>query len=222
MRHEFLDNGAAAARRSNSAVAYINGPKRRFDVFGALVLSLLALPLVLVLALCSWARGRTAFFAHERIGRHGVPFACWKLRTMRPNAQDHLRRHLRRNPAAAREWAQFYKLRDDPRVTWLGRFLRRTSLDELPQLWNVLRGDMSLVGPRPITVDELPEYGNSSWAYLMVRPGITGLWQVSGRNDVTYAERVRLDTRYVARMTMRRDLAILWRTVGVVLRRTGQ
>jgi lipopolysaccharide/colanic/teichoic acid biosynthesis glycosyltransferase len=137
------------------------------------------------------------------------------------DAETHLADHLDANPEAAREWHRDFKLRDDPRVTRLGRFLRKSSLDELPQLWNVLLGEMSFVGPRPIVTEELGYYGNAASRCFSVRPGVTGLWQVSGRNEVSYAERVQMDLDYVSSISLWRDLSILVRTFGAVLKRTG-
>lgn len=221
MRHVALDDGRASAARRKAMTEFVDGPKRRFDVVITCALLPVAAPLVFALALPSWLRGQPAFYAHRRIGRNGAEFDCWKLRTMLPKSQAILRQHLRCDPDAAREWAQTYKLRKDPRVTWFGRFLRKYSLDELPQVVNVLRGEMSLVGPRPITTDELVHFGSAAWAYDHVRPGLTGLWQVSGRNRLRYEDRVRLEVRYVARMSMRQDVWILCRTLGAVLKGTG-
>jgi len=141
---------------------------------------------------------------------------------MVPDAQVKLQGYLLLNPSAAQEWSQSYKLQADPRVTRLGSFMRRSSLDELPQLWNVLKGEMSLVGPRPVPAAELREYQGFEWAYLTMRPGITGGWQVSGRNGVSYNDRVRMDAGYLMKASLRTDMEVLWRTVGAVLRRTGR
>lgn len=135
--------------------------------------------------------------------------------------QSSSRRTLGVEPEAAAEWARDFKLRDDPRVTRLGAFIRKTSLDELPQIWNVLRGEMSLVGPRPVTSDELARYGAQQWAYLAMRPGVTGLWQVSGRNDISYDERVALDARYCREVSALKDAIILFSTIGAITKRTG-
>ena len=165
--------------------------------------------------------GQDAIFWHERIGRDGRRFRCFKLRTMVKAADVKLAEILASDPRAAEEWRLTHKLVDDPRITPLGRFLRRTSLDELPQLWNVLRGDMSLVGPRPIVEEERARYGDDFIYYLAVTPGITGLWQVSGRNQVSYEERVQLDRCYAETWSFWLDLRILVRTVSVVLSRRG-
>jgi len=207
----------SAHRRALSVAA-----KRVLDLGFVLALLPLALPLMAILALTIRRDGGPAFFGHARIGRHGRTFRCWKLRTMVPDAEAALAAHLAADRDAAAEWARDYKLTDDPRVTRLGRFLRRTSLDELPQLLNVARGDMSVVGPRPVTVAELSKYDGFSWVYLAVKPGLTGLWQVSGRNDVDYAARVALDVDYHASRSFVGDVAIIARTGRAVLARTGR
>lgn len=161
------------------------------------------------------------FFGHTRIGRSGKPFKCYKFRTMIENSQEFLARYLDENPEAKKEWEANFKLEKDPRVTRVGQFLRKTSLDELPQLWNVLTGDMSLVGPRPITKDEVAYYDDYILDFYLVRPGITGIWQVSGRSDTTYEERVRLDSWYVRNWSVWLDITCLYKTIKVVLKREG-
>jgi exopolysaccharide production protein ExoY len=200
---------------------YLSKGKRALDIVGVIALAPVVAPIVGALWLAVRSDGGAGFFGHERVGREGRVFRCWKLRTMVPNARERLREHLLQDRAAAREWAETYKLKDDPRVTRLGRLLRASSLDELPQIWNVLTGEMSLVGPRPVPRDELLEYAGYERAYFMMRPGITGLWQVSGRNGVAYRDRVQMDVTYARRATLWLDLRILGRTLGVVLRRTG-
>jgi lipopolysaccharide/colanic/teichoic acid biosynthesis glycosyltransferase len=197
--------------------------KRAFDVVLALLLLALTSPLLLLLAGAARLDGGPALYAHHRVGRGGRAFRCLKFRTMVPGADRILAEHLARDPAARAEWEATRKLRRDPRITRVGRLLRSTSLDEMPQIVNVLRGEMSFVGPRPVVPDELDEhYGLiGRGAYLSVRPGITGLWQVSGRSDTGYEERVALDIAYVRRPSFRQDLVILLRTVGAVLRRQG-
>ena len=165
-------------------------------------------------------RGRV-IFAHRRVGRNGKEFFCYKFQTMIPNAQEVLEKYLAENPEARREWNESFKLTNDPRVTKLGDFLRRTSLDELPQLWNVICGDMSLVGPRPIVKEEIPRYKKNIREYYMVLPGITGMWQVSGRSDTTYDERVAMDTWYVRNWSVWIDLMYLLKTFDAVLNRRG-
>ena len=210
-----------ALRRSQWR-GYPGLPKRGLDLGGALILGSLFLPLILILAVLVRAGGPQAIFGHERIGRDGRRFRCLKFRTMVPDAEARLAELLARDPDARAQWDRARKLDRDPRITRLGGFLRRTSLDELPQLWNVLRGEMSLVGPRPVTADELGRYGDCLAAYLSLRPGLTGPWQVNGRNDITYAERVRMDHDYAQRLSLGADLAILARTVLVVLGATGR
>lgn len=195
--------------------------KRFFDVIAAFVLLLLLAPLMGWMALRIRQDGGPALFAHQRIGRNGRTFPCYKFRSMVVDAPQRLEHLLASNPALRDEWEREHKLKDDPRISPVGHFLRSTSLDELPQLINVLRGEMSLVGPRPIVSAELEKYGEDVEYFLMVRPGITGLWQVSGRNDVDYDTRVYLDTWYVKNWSLWYDIAILFKTVRVVLRRDG-
>jgi lipopolysaccharide/colanic/teichoic acid biosynthesis glycosyltransferase len=188
----------------------------------ALALLLLLAPLMGSIAFLIWRRdGAPVLFAHYRVGLDGRLFRCLKFRTMLRDAEQRLSDLLARDPVARAEWASDQKLTHDPRITPVGRFLRRSSLDELPQLINVVRGEMSLVGPRPITVGELTRYGSVRWHYLSVRPGITGLWQVSGRNNTTYDERVALDRRYVEKRSMLLDMRILAKTARVVVERDG-
>jgi len=194
-------------------------PKRLMDVAIASVALVLASPVMVAVAACTLATGGgPIIFAHRRIGFSGKPFYCYKFRTMRPDAAQALERYLADNPEAAREWRERKKLKHDPRVTLLGKLLRVSSLDELPQFVNVLRGEMSCIGPRPVVADELQLYGGSAADYLSARPGITGLWQVSGRNSIGYADRVLLDSQYVRDWSLRRDLMILLRTVFAVIR----
>jgi lipopolysaccharide/colanic/teichoic acid biosynthesis glycosyltransferase len=161
------------------------------------------------------------FFSHRRIRCHGAFFTMWKFRTMCINSSEILDDHLAANPAARAEWRQTHKLKHDPRVTRVGNFLRRTSLDELPQLWNVFTGSMSLVGPRPIVAAEVEKYGPHFNDYCLVKPGITGLWQVSGRSSCTYPERVALDCRYAHNWSLTADAKILVRTLPSVLHQHG-
>lgn len=196
--------------------------KRLMDIVGAATALLLCAPLLCVIAAAIRLDSKGGiFFGHKRIGKGGRVFRAWKFRTMVPDAEATLSKYLRLNPHHRETWEREQKLRDDPRVTRVGRWLRRTSLDELPQLWNVLTGEMSLVGPRPIITEEVWRYGDSFHYYTSVSPGITGLWQVSGRNNTTYEERVSLDTSYVRNRSLHLDLSILFRTVGVVLRCEG-
>lgn len=212
-------NGGVVYEQPNAV--YARSTKRVFD----LVISIMLLPILIPIIAALYVRvrmsGGPGFFGHNRIGKNGRVFRCWKVRTMVPDAEERLQALLASDPVARKSWDMDRKLRDDPRVTKFGEFLRKTSLDELPQIFNVLKGDMSLIGPRPVTPDELEKYGAYSKIYLAMRPGVTGLWQVSGRNDVSYTERVMLDRRYFATMSLRVDLAVLFKTVGAVLRRTG-
>jgi Undecaprenyl-phosphate galactose phosphotransferase WbaP len=162
-----------------------------------------------------------AFFSHRRICRDGAFFSMWKFRTMCVNSSDVLEQYLSKNPQARAEWGKSHKLRHDPRITSVGLFLRRYSLDELPQAWNVLRGEMSLVGPRPIVAAEVEKYADCFEYYCRVKPGVTGLWQVSGRSELTYDERVELDRRYVTRWSLFFDLKIMLRTFRSVVNRDG-
>jgi lipopolysaccharide/colanic/teichoic acid biosynthesis glycosyltransferase len=175
-----------------------------------------------VLVLLVRMDGGPAFYAHERVGRGGRLFGCLKFRSMVVDSERRLAELLARDPAARAEWEATRKLKRDPRVTWVGRFLRASSLDELPQLINVLRGDMSLVGPRPVICAELAaHYGAAAQHYLSVRPGLTGPWQISGRSDTTYAQRVALDVGYATRADLWTDVKILLRTPAAVILRRG-
>lgn len=191
--------------------------KRALDIAGSLALAAVFTPFMLVIVLLLRKDGGPVIYRHWRIGRGGQAFQCLKFRTMVPHADRVLGELLARNLELQGEWMRDHKLRYDPRVTALGRFLRRTSLDELPQLWNVIRGEMSLVGPRPVVRQELRRYGRHIQAYLSAKPGITGLWQVKGRNDTDYRRRVALDTYYVRRQSIPLDLYILLQTTRVVL-----
>jgi Undecaprenyl-phosphate galactose phosphotransferase WbaP len=196
--------------------------KRALDIIGAGVGLLLLAPFFLIVALMVRADGGPAFFAHQRVGRGGKLFGCLKFRSMVIDSQSRLETLLANDPAARAEWEATRKLKNDPRITRVGRFLRSTSLDELPQLINVLRGEMSLVGPRPVQEAEIDRYyGASAAHYMAVRPGITGLWQVSGRSETSYESRVALDVSYVSRPSMLTDLSILLRTPVAVLSRRG-
>jgi Undecaprenyl-phosphate galactose phosphotransferase WbaP len=195
--------------------------KRVFDLLAALALLAVGWPLLLYLSWRIRQDGGPAIFAHKRVGQSGKVFACYKFRSMRVDAEEQLRELLASDPALRVEWEKEFKLKDDPRISEIGHFLRRTSLDELPQLFNVIKGEMSLVGPRPVVRIELERYGDDVDYFLMVRPGMTGLWQVSGRNDVNYDTRVYLDTWYVKNWSLWYDIAILFKTIRVVLKRDG-
>lgn len=191
--------------------------KRVLDLLGAIVLVLVFSPLILTVALLLRREGGPIIYRHRRVGRDGKFFECLKFRSMVPNADRVLRDLLEERPEMKAEWVRDHKLRCDPRITALGRFLRRTSLDELPQLWNVLRGEMSLVGPRPIVREELMRYGRSIPIYLSAKPGITGLWQVTGRNNTDYRRRVAIDVYYVRKRSLLLDLYVLLKTPRVML-----
>jgi undecaprenyl-phosphate galactose phosphotransferase len=195
--------------------------KRAFDMFAAAFFGVLLSPLILIIVLMIRNDGEPVLFRHKRIGQNGRVFHCLKFRTMIHNAEQVLRDVLRDHPELRDEWIRNHKIRNDPRITPVGRFLRLTSLDELPQLWNVMQGDMSLVGPRPVVREELLRYGRNVAHYLAVRPGLTGLWQVKGRSDTSYRRRVAMDTYYVLNQGIGLDLRILAATTGAVWRRAG-
>ncbi|MGF6612840.1 Undecaprenyl-phosphate galactose phosphotransferase WbaP [Paraburkholderia sp. WSM4175] len=195
--------------------------KRTMDICGASVLLILLFPVLLIIAMAVMSDHGNAVYGHPRIGRGGRTFKCLKFRSMVKNSDEVLAKLLATDAQARAEWDRDFKLKNDIRVTPVGRILRKTSLDELPQLWNVLRGDMSLVGPRPIVQKELVRYGRDVRYYLALKPGMTGLWQVSGRNDVDYPTRVSLDVKYAMNRSLTFDLSILLRTVKVVLAKDG-
>jgi Undecaprenyl-phosphate galactose phosphotransferase WbaP len=196
--------------------------KRALDVSLVFILSPILLPLIgfIALAICLDSRG-PIFYGHERIGKDRKKVKVWKFRTMIQYADEKLTKYLVQHPELRAEWEATQKLKNDPRVTRVGRFLRKSSLDELPQVWNILKGEMSLVGPRPIVEDEVKHYGYVFKLYTRVRPGLTGLWQVSGRNNVGYDMRVRFDEYYVRNWSIWVDIYILLRTTWVVLQRDG-
>ncbi|MER1413481.1 undecaprenyl-phosphate galactose phosphotransferase WbaP [Klebsiella pneumoniae] len=195
--------------------------KRLFDIIASIAIIILLSPVLLYISRQVKKDGGPAIYGHERIGKDGKPFKCLKFRSMVTNSKDVLNELLQNDPEAKREWDTTFKLKNDPRITKIGAVLRRTSLDELPQLFNVLKGEMSLVGPRPIITAELERYNEEVDYYLLSKPGMTGLWQVSGRSDVDYETRVYLDAWYVKNWSMWNDIAILFKTVGVVLKKDG-
>ena len=197
------------------------GIKRTIDIVGSTSGIVLLSPVFLYLAYKVRQDGGPAFYGHKRLGKDGKTFKCWKFRSMVPNAGDVLTELLENDPAAREEWNNTFKLKNDPRITKIGDFLRKTSLDEIPQLFNVLKGEMSLVGPRPIVFDEIKYYNENIKYYYSVKPGVTGLWQVSGRSDASYRKRVKLDNFYVRNFTILRDIQIMIKTVFVVLKREG-
>ena len=195
--------------------------KRIMDVLGSLGIIILLSPVLLYLYFSVKKDGGNAIYGHPRIGRNGKIFKCLKFRSMVVNSKEVLDELLRTDPEARAEWEKDFKLKNDPRITKIGAFIRKTSLDELPQLFNVLKGEMSLVGPRPIVANELERYQDDVEYYLMAKPGMTGLWQVSGRNDVDYNTRVYFDSWYVKNWSLWNDIAILFKTVNVVLKKDG-
>lgn len=221
-----LSNPSRQAEAAAYAAATIRQPsngdhaqfKRLVDIVVAGVALLFVAPLILGIALLIRMQdGSRAFYSQKRYGLNGETFNCFKLRSMVPDAREQLEYLLATDPAARAEWDETQKLTNDPRITALGNFIRKTSIDELPQLYNVLRGDMSLVGPRPIVESEIARYGDSFRAYCSVRPGITGLWQVSGRSDTTYPQRVATDVEYVRSRSFWGDIKIMLLTIPAVL-----
>jgi lipopolysaccharide/colanic/teichoic acid biosynthesis glycosyltransferase len=211
----------AALSRPYAADAEPFKSKRILDVVGAILALAFFAPSMILICLALMCSGGRPIFSQTRVGKNGELFQCYKFRSMALNADAVLVDYLNANPAAREEWERTFKLAWDPRITPFGTFLRRTSLDELPQLFNVLKGDMSLVGPRPIVPEEIGRYAGRITAYYRCRPGITGLWQVSGRNDVTYSRRVCLDTVYARKRSIWLDCVILLRTVRAVLSGRG-
>ncbi|WP_370622800.1 undecaprenyl-phosphate galactose phosphotransferase WbaP [Actinobacillus suis] len=195
--------------------------KRSMDILGSLALIIGLSPLLVTLYILIKKDGGNAIYGHRRIGQNGKPFDCLKFRSMVVNSKEVLEELLAKDAEARAEWEKDFKLKNDPRVTKIGAFIRKTSLDELPQLFNVLKGEMSLVGPRPIVADELARYEEDVDYYLMAKPGMTGLWQVSGRNDVDYDTRVYFDSWYVKNWSLWNDIAILFKTITAVRKRAG-
>ncbi|MBV2359615.1 sugar transferase [Thalassococcus sp. CAU 1522] len=193
--------------------------KRALDIVLVLLAALPVLIVVCVVAILVARDGRSPFYIQKRVGRGGRSFDMFKLRSMVQDADRLLEAHLAADPEARAEWNRTQKLRRDPRITAIGRFIRKSSIDELPQLWNVLRGDMSLVGPRPMMLDQQDIYPGT--AYYALRPGVTGFWQVSVRNESSFAERANFDTAYLRELSFKTDLKVLFKTVQVVLRGTG-
>ena len=208
----------AQAASPEVGAAHLSVAKRALDLIISAPLAIVLAPIMLlIMLLVRIGSPGTSLYSQRRVGLHGRTFVCHKFRTMRVDADKRLDQLLSSDPAAAAEWAKYQKLRNDPRTTWIGRILRKSSLDELPQLYNVLRGDMSIVGPRPITSGEIHRYGQNYPFYTAVRPGVVGLWQVNGRNKLNYDERVAFDVQYVRNWTIMSDVRILLRAVPVVL-----
>ena len=197
------------------------GVKSIIDYIGALCGLILLSPLFLFLIFQVRKDGGAAFYSQIRIGKNGKAFKCWKFRSMCVNSKEVLAELLANDPKANAEYEATFKLKNDPRITKIGHVLRKYSLDELPQLWNVLRGEMSLVGPRPIVKSERKYYGALWSDYLSIKPGLTGLWQVSGRNDVSYEQRVEMDSDYARNWSLKRDIIILFKTISVIINARG-
>lgn len=210
---------AQTARSRRPGDVYRGVGKRLFDLALVTAASPVLIPLVVILALSLRFSGMRPLFVQERVGQDGRVFRMWKFRTMVENAETVLSDYLESDPEARAEWDAHQKLKSDPRITPIGRFLRKTSLDELPQFWNVFCGQMSIVGPRPMMVEQQPLYPGD--AYYRMRPGITGLWQTSDRNNCQFRDRADFDTQYEAIVSLASDLRILGRTVAVVVRGTG-
>ncbi|HDZ8838734.1 undecaprenyl-phosphate galactose phosphotransferase WbaP [Aeromonas veronii] len=221
MSHFFSHEVIMLRVRNNLARLSSRILKRSFDILLSSSLLLLLSPLLFYIGWQVSRDGGSPIYGHERVGQGGRKFKCLKFRSMIIDSQDVLDKLLASDPIARDEWERDFKLKDDPRITSIGHFIRKTSLDELPQLWNVLKGEMSLVGPRPVVELELARYGDDGQYYLLAKPGMTGLWQVSGRNDVDYATRVYLDGWYVKNWSLWYDIAIMFKTIGVVLHRDG-
>ncbi|MDY6802192.1 MAG: sugar transferase [Cyanobacteriota bacterium] len=193
-------------------------PKRLFDIAFSLSVLIVFAPVYLLIAfLILISSPGSVFYVQERVGKNRKSFGCLKFRTMVENADEMLVEMMEKSPHLRQEFEENFKLKKDPRITWIGRFLRVTSLDEFPQFWNVLKGDMSVVGPRPLVAEELPKYGRYMDRILTIRPGITGLWQVSGRNDIPYPIRVKMDLYYANFSNFWVDLWIIFKTIGVVI-----
>lgn len=210
-----LGNVTSAGYRGVYA-AYV---KRVLDLVLLVVVALPVLVILSTLTVIIARDGGAPFYVQERVGRHGRIFRMWKLRSMVVDADARLASHLAASPEAKLEWDKYQKLRNDPRITRFGRFIRATSLDELPQLWNVLKGEMSIVGPRPMLPEQQDMYPDT--AYYELRPGLTGLWQVSQRNQSSFVQRAAYDRTYAEALSLQADLAIILRTASVVLRKTG-
>jgi Undecaprenyl-phosphate galactose phosphotransferase WbaP len=214
--------GAPYTAEPSVTQARARAVKRTFDLAFGVTMGLLSLPAAVLIALAVVVQsGGPVLYSQQRVGRGGRSISVWKFRTMVVDADAVLQQVIEADPALAAEWNEHRKLRRDPRVTGIGRLLRKTSLDELPQIWNILRGEMSVVGPRPVVADELDRYGANAPLYLAVKPGLTGLWQTSGRNDTTYDKRVQLDAEYVRTWSFAKDLQIVANTVPTVLRGSG-
>lgn len=222
VEHFFGNEQLILRMSTNLSKRFNRALKRVFDIVLGIIILILVSPLLITIAIIIRVTTKNnVFFLHNRVGKNGEIFPCVKFQTMYPNSKEILESLLKSDELIRAEWESCFKLKDDPRVTPVGKFLRSTSLDELPQIFNVLIGQMSLVGPRPIILQEVERYKEGYYYYKMVLPGITGLWQVSGRSDVDYDNRVRLDEFYVRNWSLWYDIVILFKTFGVVLKRTG-
>jgi exopolysaccharide production protein ExoY len=221
INHKITDIGTAAPKLHRTTPLG-GAAKRVFDVMVALVALCIAAPMMIATsAAIKLSDGGPIFFVQRRIGFAGRSFPCLKFRTMQVDAEEKLKQYLLAHEGAAAEWDSSRKLKRDPRITFIGNALRRTSIDELPQLFNVLLGHMSMVGPRPVVPEEIQYYGNDAVTYFSARPGLTGAWQISGRSDVSYPERVQLDCRYCNQWSFAKDVSIVVKTVPVLLMRRG-
>lgn len=216
VRADVLEGRIETAHRPG---VYRNHGKRMLDIVLVLLAAPIVVPLILLLAIPMLLAGGKPFYHQRRVGMGGRTFVMWKLRSMVVDADERLARYLRDNPAAREEWARHQKLRDDPRITPFGRFLRKLSLDELPQLWNVLAGDMSLIGPRPMMPHQRALY--HGLAYYALRPGLSGFWQVSERNESEFASRVAFDDKYDREVSLATDVVLILRTLRTMVRGTG-
>ncbi|WP_232816601.1 sugar transferase [Paracoccus zhejiangensis] len=214
-----MSEATQAAASESITGFYSRFMKRPIDILIVLLALPLVLPIALVVLVMIAKEGGSPFYTQMRLGKSGRSFRMWKFRSMVRNADQQLADYLDANPAAREEWDRSQKLKHDPRITSFGRFIRKSSLDELPQLWNVLIGDMSIVGPRPMMVDQAVHYPGAD--YYHMRPGVTGLWQITDRNDSSFAERATFDAEYARTLSLSGDASIIARTFGVVLRCTG-
>ncbi len=222
LQHFFHEEAFAFEMKNNLSNPINIFIKRSFDIgVSILLLPILSVPMAVIAALIRLDSKGQAIFLQKRIGKQGAIFSCYKFRTMHENAEETLNGVLEKNPDAKLEWNTHWKLAEDPRVTGVGRFLRSTSLDELPQIFNVLKGEMSLVGPRPYLPKEKPDMGSRDYTILLTKPGITGLWQVSGRSNTSYEYRMSLDSWYVRNWNLWLDVVILLKTIRIVIKREG-
>jgi undecaprenyl-phosphate galactose phosphotransferase len=223
LQHFFQEQAIGLEIKNNLAAPVNIFTKKVFDLlFSSLLVVIFSIPMIIIIVLTRMNSKGPAIFSQERIGRNDTPFRCYKFRTMYSNSEDQISELLASDPEANHEWQNHFKLKDDPRITKVGAFLRKTSLDELPQLFNVLKGEMSLVGPRPVTRKEINDYYKDAAKLCFgVPPGITGLWQVSGRSSTSYAYRIALDSWYVRNWNLWLDIVILLKTVRIVIKREG-